>query len=144
MARQYIQFDKQKWDAREDIRNNARKLNICCNCSAELHNRAKCYCNPKCRRAFWNKWSLAVVWWNDIRRKVRRRDKYLCQPCKRKGIETRATAVHHIVEIQDGGAEFDEANCESICSPCHKAITKLNREKRKAKQLEGKTSGNNL
>ena len=53
------------------------------------------------------------------------RDKYLCQYCLKKGLSTPATEVDHVAEIQDGGDEFDEANCLSTCSECHLEKTRL-------------------
>ena len=53
------------------------------------------------------------------------RDKYLCRSCFRKGSHTPATEVDHVAEIQDGGDEFDEANCLSTCSECHLEKTRL-------------------
>jgi 5-methylcytosine-specific restriction protein A len=129
--RQYILYDKEKVGQREVIRDAARKSNLCTNCSTPLKDKRKCYCNSKCKRAFWKKWDLAVVWWSDVRRRVLKRDNYLCQRCLRLGIQTRATEVHHLVEIQDGGDEFNEDNCESICNDCHKIVTAENRERRK-------------
>ena len=40
-------------------------------------------------------------------------------------MSTPATEVDHVAEIQDGGDEFDEANCLSTCSECHLEKTKL-------------------
>lgn len=30
-----------------------------------------------------------------------------------------ATLVHHVVERQRGGAEYDEANLQALCASCH-------------------------
>jgi 5-methylcytosine-specific restriction protein A len=53
---------------------------------------------------------------------VLQRDRYLCQPCKRKGMVTPASEVDHIVNREAGGTDAD-TNLEAICGPCHKAKT---------------------
>ena len=60
--------------------------------------------------------------WRRKRDAVLQRDRYLCQPCKRKGMVTPATEVDHIINREAGGTDAD-ANLESICSTCHKAKT---------------------
>lgn len=56
------------------------------------------------------------------RRAVLARDKGICQirgpKCTR-----RATEADHITNIAEGGAEYDIANGQSACEPCHKAKT---------------------
>lgn len=60
--------------------------------------------------------------WRRKRDAVLQRDRYLCQPCKRKGMVTPATEVDHIINREAGGTDAD-ANLEAICSTCHKAKT---------------------
>lgn len=60
--------------------------------------------------------------WRRLRERILQRDRYLCQPCKRKGMVTPANEVDHIVNVEAGGTDAD-SNLEAICSPCHKAKT---------------------
>ena len=46
----------------------------------------------------------------------------LCEMCKRQGIFTAATEVHHIKPLADGGTnDFD--NLMPLCKSCHSSIT---------------------
>lgn len=82
------------------------------------------YCSLKC-----SKWADEVIQdWHRVRAKILERDGYACQRCGAK--ETRRKIpwhkdkvfpleVHHIKSIQEGGPEFDEANCITLCHDCH-------------------------
>lgn len=61
--------------------------------------------------------------WQKRRKRVLRRDNYLCQPCKREGRLTPATEVHHIKARAEGGGHELE-NLLSICSSCHEEATR--------------------
>ena len=52
--------------------------------------------------------------WKTIREQALARDRKRCVNCG-----AVATEVDHIVEIQDGGPEFDLANLRSLCHRCH-------------------------
>ena len=52
--------------------------------------------------------------WKTIREQALARDGKRCVNCG-----AIATEVDHIVEIQDGGAEFDLSNLRSLCHGCH-------------------------
>lgn len=60
--------------------------------------------------------------WRRKREAVLKRDKYLCQPCSRKGALTLATQVDHVVPQFEGGSDEDE-NLQAICDVCHEAKT---------------------
>ncbi|VTM54590.1 HNH endonuclease domain protein [Klebsiella pneumoniae] len=47
-----------------------------------------------------------------------KRDKYLCQNCRRDGIATKASSVDHIIPKAHGGTD-DDFNLESLCWTCH-------------------------
>lgn len=53
-----------------------------------------------------------------------------CAKCGRTGCRL---FVDHIVELQDGGAPFDQSNLEAICGSCHSAKTAAERAKRMAR-----------
>ena len=50
----------------------------------------------------------------------------LCERCKEQGRYVRATLVHHIKEIADGGTH-DEDNLMSLCVSCHERIHRRGR-----------------
>ena len=52
--------------------------------------------------------------WATVREEVLARDGGKCVNCGASAVE-----VDHIVEIQDGGAEFDLSNLRSLCHGCH-------------------------
>lgn len=60
--------------------------------------------------------------WDKRRKRILKRDNYLCQPCKEEGIYTKAKAVDHKKPKSQGGGDEDE-NLQSICDPCHKEKT---------------------
>ncbi|WP_346346978.1 HNH endonuclease signature motif containing protein [Burkholderia cenocepacia] len=57
------------------------------------------------------------------RRRIRVRDKYICQRC---GIAVRTGEVDHIVSLEDGGTN-DDANMQLLCIDCHKKKTATDR-----------------
>lgn len=58
--------------------------------------------------------------WEHFRKKILRRDKYLCQICKRYGRMREATEVHHIEHVEDAPEKiFDADNVISLCHACH-------------------------
>ena len=60
--------------------------------------------------------------WQQLRKRILKRDEYLCQTCLRKGRYERATEVDHILAKALGGADV-AANLEAICHECHKEKT---------------------
>lgn len=74
--------------------------------------------------------------WARQRQRVLIRDDYLCQPCKRAGRVTGATEVDHITPLEEGGSRSDD-NCESICKPCHRAKTRAESARGRARQGAG-------
>ena len=73
--------------------------------------------------------------WERLRAQAMRRDMYLCQPCKRAGRVTPASAVDHIMPKAKGGAD-DLANLQSICGPCHDDKTAADEGGRSARLKE--------
>lgn len=58
--------------------------------------------------------------WLAVREKALRRDKYMCQECKRYGKQIQATTVHHIIFLEDDPTKaYDLGNLVSLCSTCH-------------------------
>ncbi|AOT26252.1 HNH endonuclease [Vibrio anguillarum] len=60
--------------------------------------------------------------WRIKRARILERDSFLCQVCLSNGIITAARDVDHIINKANGGTD-DDANLQSICSPCHKEKT---------------------
>ena len=54
--------------------------------------------------------------WKRLRRAVLRRDGYRCQACKK--LAGRAE-IDHVMPVEDGGAEWDMANLQTLCRDCH-------------------------
>jgi 5-methylcytosine-specific restriction endonuclease McrA len=58
--------------------------------------------------------------WKNKRNRILRRDKYMCQECKRYGKATPATTVHHIEQLEyKPKLKLDSNNLVSLCSKCH-------------------------
>ncbi|MGM7552595.1 HNH endonuclease [Myroides odoratimimus] len=45
----------------------------------------------------------------------------LCKMCEDNGEIVPATVADHIIPINKGGAELDEANLQGLCARCHNA-----------------------
>ena len=58
--------------------------------------------------------------WKSKRLAILRRDKYICQECKKYGKRKEAVTVHHIKHA-DTHPElaYDDNNLESLCQGCH-------------------------
>lgn len=52
---------------------------------------------------------------------------YRCSKCGARGVRL---FVDHIVELADGGAEFDQGNLQVLCGSCHTLKTHAERERR--------------
>lgn len=58
--------------------------------------------------------------WKKKREQILRRDKYMCQDCKRYGKRVDATEVHHIKHVDEyPELAFDSNNLISLCAACH-------------------------
>ena len=58
--------------------------------------------------------------WQMKREHILRRDKYLCQNCKRYGRRTEAVTVHHIEHLEDRpDLALEDSNLVSLCNACH-------------------------
>lgn len=64
--------------------------------------------------------------WEIKRARIMKRDKYLCQNCRRDGIATKASSVDHIIPKAHGGTD-DDFNLESLCWSCHRKKTATER-----------------
>lgn len=60
--------------------------------------------------------------WRDLRQVVLARDYGMCQECKRRGLTTKGTIIHHKVDAREDLTMFWSAdNLECICPACHNA-----------------------
>lgn len=62
--------------------------------------------------------------WKNLRELIFRRDKGLCQRCKRHGKIETGKIVHHIIpltpdNINDPAVSLNADNCELVCKACH-------------------------
>ena len=60
--------------------------------------------------------------WQRLRKRILRRDKWLCVACRDRGVMTAANNVDHIKPRAEGGID-DEANLRSLCRSCHELKT---------------------
>lgn len=61
--------------------------------------------------------------WKSKRAAILRRDKYLCQECKRYGRTREAQTVHHIKHLEDNPElAFEDSNLISLCFACHNKV----------------------
>ena len=58
--------------------------------------------------------------WRSLRAAALKRDKYLCQHCRRYGRIVQATTVHHIKHVDEHPElAYKMDNLVSLCSACH-------------------------
>ena len=74
--------------------------------------------------------------WKAKRKKILRRDEYLCQWCKRYGRRVDATIVHHIEHYEDRpDLALVDSNLISLCDKCHnKAHPEKGGERRRTRR----------
>jgi len=136
LARESIEIDQVLYEQYRARRKYAEEHGTCPYCDAKITDGRRTYCSDACSIKFWEKYNYQGTAWSTLRSTVLARDKYLCQYCLKRGLSTPATEVDHVAEIQDGGDEFDEANCLSTCSECHLEKTRLWRAiRRRAKEV---------
>ena len=70
--------------------------------------------------------------WRNLRREILR-DAYKCIECDRSGILEPATEVDHIQPLSRGGAPYDPANLQALCTPCHSRKTRAENVNRDAR-----------
>ena len=68
--------------------------------------------------------------WKATAAAIKKRDGYKCVKC---GSRDRLI-VDHIIERKDGGADYDHANLQSVCWPCHGKKTAAEAVKRGARE----------
>jgi 5-methylcytosine-specific restriction enzyme A len=56
--------------------------------------------------------------WQTVRRQVLARDGFECQ-IRLPKCRGQATAVDHIVELEDGGSRYDLSNLQAACASCN-------------------------
>ena len=58
---------------------------------------------------------LSSCRWEHVRRQAFKRDGYRCQQCGKPG----RLEAHHIIDLDQGGAEYDLSNIRAYCRDCH-------------------------
>ena len=71
----------------------------------------------------------ATARWSRVRA-VQLRSEPMCRHCRERRLLVAATHVDHIVEIADGGSEYDIDNLQSLCKSCHSSKTLRVRHRR--------------
>jgi len=74
-----------------------------------------------------------------ILREIKLSNDPLCEECKKKGILTPATEVHHIVDIyEDPSLRLEYSNLQGLCKSCHsqKTVAKLQDLFKKSKEWD--------
>jgi 5-methylcytosine-specific restriction enzyme A len=74
----------------------------------------KVWCGPRTRSSG----VTNTAAWKRLRRTVLERDGHQCQ-VRGPACTGHATQVDHIINVANGGAELDPANCQAICTPCN-------------------------
>jgi hypothetical protein len=123
--RRYTLIHQDKLAAYKEAKQFAKEHRVCALCRTTLLDLRRIYCSAEHRRKFWQKYEFFIAW-RQIRSKALRRDRWLCVSCRNRGKFVRAKEVHHIIEIRDGGDEFDLTNTESLCRRCHLSKTRKN------------------
>lgn len=59
--------------------------------------------------------------WREFRVAYLRSIGWRCEECGERPADTSKLHVHHIVELRDGGAQFESDNCICYCVSCHNA-----------------------
>ncbi len=136
-VRERFTVDGEKLSQYNEGRLQAHIDNKCAYCQKDLHDLRRIYCGSKCRRQFKIKYRYITNSWASTRWRALRRDHFLCVPCLKEGRRTWTREVDHIIEIADGGAEFDLSNTQSICRAHH---LKKTMESRKLRALKKRTS----
>lgn len=58
--------------------------------------------------------------WKKVRLQALKRDYYLCQICKRRGVIKQADTVDHVIPLREAwDKRLDLNNLQSICHECH-------------------------
>lgn len=128
--RQLFTIDAEKQRLYNEGRMFAHLNNKCATCQQDLNDFRKIYCNPRCRRLFKIKYRYVTNSWASTRWRALRRDHFLCLPCLNEGRKTRSRTVDHIIELADGGPEFDLENTQTICREHHRLKTAESRRLR--------------
>ena len=117
------------------LRIAAKKSGKCANCGKELPDTRRYYCDDDCRYYFYR--NHPTSWyWPDVRARVLEDDEDKCVKCGKP-----ASEVDHIVEIWEGGREFDLDNLQSLCHVCHVMKTTQGGRRRKLVKVGQRTLG---
>lgn len=72
--------------------------------------------------------------WKELRDRVLKRDKYMCQECRRYGKNKDAQMVHHMFPIRDiPEYAYLKENLISLCNKCHNEMHDRNTDELTAK-----------
>ena len=106
------------WDKMAEYnerRKQAHVTNNCAFCGEPLNDRRKIYCNLDHADKFWKECNYFIISWQTIRNQALERDGHKCVKCGK----IDSLEVDHIIEIADGGPEFELSNLQTLCWNCH-------------------------
>ena len=125
--RKLIDYNPNDFDIKYD--NEGNKL--CLNCGVILGGRKLIFCSSVCRARYVKK---KIVFWQDLRLEIFKRDRWRCQDCSRQVSDKPNTNLldraecDHIIPIFQNGKALDKNNLQTLCYKCH--LKKTCREKR--------------
>ena len=108
-------IDISKLEEYNTRRKQAHETNNCAFCGKHLNDRRKIYCNSNHLDKFWEECDYWIATWANLRYEALTRDKNKCVKCGRDSY----LEVDHIIEIADGGPEFELSNLQTLCHYCH-------------------------
>ncbi len=125
-------FDTDKARESKARRELSHTFMICSYCLKQKASRARICCSKECDENFHKEYRFWIKSWFGLRDEALTRDAFECRKCGEK-----ATDVDHVIEISDGGEEWDLENLQSLCDKCHKEKTAQSRRARsKTKSLD--------
>lgn len=65
--------------------------------------------------------------WAAAREAALDRDRWACVRCGAFPSPSNRLEVDHIIRLEDGGAEYDQTNLQTLCADCHRAKTRRER-----------------
>ena len=126
-----------------------RSRKVVCSCGKLIAEGTRCECKKKSKRDYMRQYQrdnsdnpLKTARWTKLRRKVLKRDKYLCQRClyKYNILNSSDLQAHHIRSRKNfPELVFDEENIMTLCGTCNRQLgtsDKLDFEVRKWQEPE--------
>lgn len=116
---------------------------VCGKSKSEWEHGRRKFCGHECDNHYFEECCISYNW-NDIRRRILKRDNYICKKC---GAQTNTCnsdhyIIDHIFPIALGGDEFDYNNLQTLCPKCNRV--KINEDIKKISELRNLEKNNFL